>query len=165
MYNSVTATTRVMIALFVFAMSANLNASEVNLAKTDQTAIFMPVVSDYTVELYVDKVDGRATEFRTRDTAVVDAGERTIAIRLEYTPASGSSLILGGLGNLLARAATNKTFRTEMTALVVAGHQYQLIARAQGDEIVIIVFDQSDRKEVAGQRFSLKDGKFERIFG
>ncbi len=164
MYNRVTATTRVMIALFAFALSANLYASEVNLAKTDQTAKFMPVVSDYTVELYVDKVDGKATKFRTRDTAIVDAGERSIAIRLEYTPASGSSLLLGGLGNLLARAATNKTFRTEMIVPVVAGHQYQLIARAQGDEIVIIVFDQSDRKEVAGQRFSLKDGKFERMY-
>jgi hypothetical protein len=164
MYNRVMATTRVMIALFALAMSAHLNAREVNLAKTDQTAKFMPVVSDYTVELYVDKVDGKATKFRTRDTAIVDAGERTIAIRLEYTPASGSSLILGGLGNLLARASTNKTFRTEMIAPVVAGHEYQLIARAQGDEIVIIVFDQSDRKEVAGQRSSLKDGKFERMF-
>lgn len=164
MYHSVTGTMRVMITLILFAVSANLNASEVNLAKTDQTAKFMPVVSDYTVELYVDKVDGKATKFRTRDTAIVDAGERTIAIRLEYTPASGTSIILGGLGNLLARAATNKTFRTEMTTPVVAGHEYQLIARAQGDEIVIIVFDQSDRKEVAGQRFSVKDGAFERIF-
>jgi hypothetical protein len=164
MYHSVTGTMRVMITLILFAVSANLNASEVNLAKTDQTAKFMPVVSDYTVELYVDKVDGKATKFRTRDTAIVDAGERTIAIRLEYTPATGTSIILGGLGNLLARAATNKTFRTEMTTPVVAGHEYQLIARAQGDEIVIIVFDQSDRKEVAGQRFSVKDGAFERIF-
>lgn len=164
MYHSVTGTMRVMITLILFAVSANLNASEVNLAKTDQTAKFMPVVSDYTVELYVDKVDGKATKFRTRDTAIVDAGERTIAIRLEYTPASGTSIILGGLGNLLARAATNKTFRTEMTTPVVAGHEYQLIARAQGDEIVIIVFDQSDRKEVAGQRFSVKNGAFERIF-
>ena len=152
-----------LIALFVFATSANLDAREVNLAKSDQTAKFTPVVSDYTVELYVDKVDGKATKFRSPDTAIVDAGERAIAIRLEYTPASGSSLILGGLGNLLARAATNKTFRTEMTAPVVAGHQYQLIARAQSGEIVIIVFDQTDRKEVAGQKFALKDGKFERL--
>ena len=163
MKDSITSTKCLLIALFVFAVSANLDASEVNLAKTDQTAKFMPIVSDYTVELYVDKVDGKATKFRSRDTAIVDAGERTIAIRLEYTPASGTSLILGGLGNLLARSATNKTFRTEMTAPVVAGHQYQLIARAQGDEIVIIVFDQTDRKEVAGQKFALKDGKFERL--
>jgi hypothetical protein len=70
---------------------------------------------------------------------------------------------LGGLGNLLARAATNKTFRTELTTPVVADHQYQLIARAQGNEIVVIVFDQTDRKEVAGQKFVLKDGKFERL--
>ena len=164
MTNRVTATTHVMIALFVLSVSASLNASEINLAKTDQTAKFMPVVSDYTVELYVDKVDGKATKFRTRDTAIVDAGERRIAIRLEYTPSSGSSLILGGLGNLLARAATNKTFRTEITAPIVSDHQYQLIARGQDDEIVIIVFDQSDRKELAGQKFPLKDGKFEQLF-
>jgi hypothetical protein len=50
-----------------------------------------------------------------------------------------------------------------MTTPVVAGHQYQLIARGQGNEIVIIVFDQTDRKEVAGQKFVLKDGKFERL--
>ena len=164
MNNSISGITRLMIALFVFATSGTLAASEVNLAKTDQTAKFMPVVSDYTVELYVDKVDGKATKFQAHDTAIVDAGERTIAIRLEYTPARGSSLILGGLGNLLARAVTNKTFRSEMIALVVAGHQYQLIARAQGDEIVIIVFDQTDRIEVVGQRFSFKDGKIEQIY-
>ena len=52
-----------LIALFVFAVSANLVASEVNLAKTDQTAKFMPTESDYTVELYVDRVDCKATKF------------------------------------------------------------------------------------------------------
>ena len=151
-------------ALVMISESRIVDAREINLAKTDQTATFMPVVSDYTVEIYVDKVDGTSTKFRSRDTAVVDAGERTMDIRLEYTPASGTSLILGGLGNLLARAATNKTFHTELTAPVTEGHQYQLIARAQGEEIVIIVFDQTDRMEVAGQRFALKDGRFERVF-
>lgn len=163
MNDSITTSARWLLALFVFAVSTNLAAREVNLAKTEQTAKFMPVVSDYTVELYVDKVDGKATKFRSRDTAIVDAGERTIVVRLEYTPATGTSLILGGLGNLLARAATNKTFRTELTTPVAADHQYQLIARAQGNEIVIIVFDQTDRKEVAGQKFALNDGKFERL--
>ncbi|MHC4374079.1 MAG: hypothetical protein GWP58_08230 [Gammaproteobacteria bacterium] len=152
------------IILFVaIASYVNVSARVVDLSKTDQTARFVPVVSDYTVEIYVDKVDGKATKFRSNDSAIVDAGERTMAIRLEYAPATGTSLILGGLGNLLARAATNKTFRTELTALVVAGHQYRLIARAQGEEIVIIVFDQTDRTEVAGQKFVLKDGKFERL--
>ena len=163
MNDTITTSARCLLVLFVFAVSTNLAAREVNLAKTEQTAKFMPVVSDYTVELYVDKVDGQATKFRSRDTAIVDAGERTIVVRLEYTPANGTSLILGGLGNLLARAATNKTFRTELTTPVVADHQYQLIARAQGNEIVIIVFDQTDRKEVAGQKFALNDGKFERL--
>jgi len=151
------------IAFLTISLSFNVDAREVDLSTTDRTARFTPVVSDYTVELYVDSVDGKATKFRANDSAIVDAGDRTMAIRLEYTPASGTSLLLGGLGNLLARAATNKTFRTELTAPVIAGHQYQLIARAQGEEIVIIVFDQTDRKEVAGQKFVIKDGKFERL--
>ncbi len=157
-------TVHVLLALFLLSASVIVDAREVNLANTDQTAKFMPVVSDYTVDIYVDKVDGKPTKFRANDTAVVDAGERTMTIRLEYAPATGAGLILGGLGSLLALAATNKTFRTELTAPVAAGHQYQLIARAQGDEIVIIVFDQTDRREVAGQKFALKEGKFERIF-
>jgi hypothetical protein len=163
MTNPFAFTIRLIFALSVLVVSFNLHAREVNLAKTDQIAKFMPVVSDYTVAIYVDQVDGKKTKFRAHDTATVDAGDRTMVIRLEYTPASGTSLILGGLGNLLARAATNKTFRTELTAPVVAGHEYQLIARAQGNEIVIIVFDQTDRIEVAGQRFVLKDGRFERL--
>jgi hypothetical protein len=154
----------VLIALLVLSGPKSADAREVNLANTDQSAKFFPVVSDYTVAIYVDEVDGEATKFRARDTAIVDAGDRTMNIRLEYTPASGTSLILGGLGNLLARSATNKTFRTQLTAPVTANHEYQLIARAQGDDIVIIVFDQTDRTEVAGQNFALKDGKFERVF-
>ena len=154
---------RVFFALTLLTTCLALHAREVDLSETDQVAKFMPVVSDYTVEIYVDEVDGKATKFRSRDTAIVDSGDRTMVIRLEYTPASGTSLLLGGLGNLLARASTNKTFRTELTAPVVAGHQYQLIARAQGNEIVIIVFDQTDRVEVAGQKFLLKDGQFERL--
>lgn len=152
------------ISILAIALSFNVYAREVDISTTDQTARFVPVVSDYTVELYVDSVDGKATKFRANDSVIVDAGDRTMAIRLEYTPAAGSSLLIGGLGNLIARAATNKTFRTELTAPIVAGHQYQLIARDQAEEIVIIVFDQTDRKEVAGQKFVIRDGKFERIF-
>ena len=158
------AATLPIISILAIALSFNVYAREVDLSTTDRTARFVPVVSDYTVELYVDSVDGKATKFRANDSVIVDAGDRTMAIRLEYAPASGTSLLLGGLGNLIARAATNKTFRTELTAPVVAGHQYQVIAREQREEIVIIVFDQTDRKEVAGQKFIVKDGKFERIF-
>ncbi len=149
--------------LFLGAASHAL-AKEVNLAKTDETARFRAVTGDYTVDIFVDKVDGRATKFRARDTAIVDAGDRTMDIRLEYHPAAGSSLFLGGLGNLLARAASNKTFRTTLTVTVQADHEYQLIAQAQNNDLVIVVFDHTDREEVAGQKFTLRDGKFERVF-
>ena len=153
----------VLVALLL-GVSSHAMAKEVNLAKTDESARFRAVSSDYTVDIYVDKVDGKATKFRARDTAVVDAGDRTMDIRLEYQPASGSSLLLGGLGNLLARAATNKTFRTTMTVTIEADHEYQLIAQAKGDDMVIVVFDHTDRSEVASQKFTLRDGKFERVF-
>ena len=91
----ITATIRIIIFLLTIAASFSVSAREVDLSKTDQTARFVPVVSDYTVEIYVDKVDGRPTKFRSNDSAIVDAGERTMAIRLEYTPATGTSLILG----------------------------------------------------------------------
>ena len=153
-----------LLTALLLGVSSHAMAKEVNLAQPDETARFRAVTSDYTVDIYVDKVDGKATKFRARDTAVVDAGDRTMDVRLEYQPASGSSLLLGGLGNLLARAATNKTFRTSMTVTIQAGHEYQLIAQAQDKDMVIVVFDHTDRKEVAGQKFTLRDGKFERVF-
>ena len=159
---------RVMAALLTiasfFAATAHVVAREVNLATTDETAFFDVAVSDYTVNVFVEQLDGQPVKFRARDTAIVDAGERTMAVRLEHQPASGSSILLGGLGNLLARAVTNKTFRTELTAELMAGHEYQFIAAAQGEEIVVVIYDHTEEEEVTGQKFVVRDGKFERIF-
>jgi hypothetical protein len=135
-----------------------------NLASGADAAVFMPIVTDYTVDLFVDRVDGKATKFGTFDQVSVDPGTHELAIRLEYTPAENTSLIVGGLGNLLLRAGTNKTFRTNMTVDVSAGHNYQMIARAHGDSLDIIVFDQTNNREIKKQTFELKDGQFERVF-
>ena len=53
-------------------------------------------------------MDGEKTKFGLYDSVIVDAGVRTLEVRLEYQPASGSSVLLGGLANLLLRATTKK---------------------------------------------------------
>ena len=135
-----------------------------DMASTPDTAVFLPVVNDYTVDLYVDTVDGKPTEFGVFDQVMVDAGTRELEIRLEHQPAAGSSLLVGGIGNLLVRAGTNKTFRTSMTVDVLSGHEYRMIARSQEETLEIIVFDETDVREVVKQAFELKDGQFERLF-
>ena len=68
------------------------------------------MVTDYNVGLYVDQVDGEPTDFGLFDQIVIDAGgKHEISVRLEYQPAAGTSLVVGGIGNLLLRAGTNKT--------------------------------------------------------
>ena len=72
---------------------------------------------------------------------------------------------VGGIGNLLLRAATNKTFRTDMTVEVLENHIYHLGARTNtAGGFDITVFDESLGTEVARQSFAEWDGRFERLF-
>jgi hypothetical protein len=135
-----------------------------NMASTTDTAVFLPIVADYSVDFFVDQVDGKATKFGVFDRVTIDSGRHELQLRLEYSPASGSSVIVGGIGNLLLRATTNKTFRTDMTLDVSGGHTYQMIARANGENIEIIVFDKTESREVVKQTFVHKNGQFERLF-
>ncbi len=139
-------------------------AKERSIAVTDDTALFMPIAAEWGVDFTVEKVDGEKTKFGLYDSVVVDAGKRTLDIRLEYSPASGSSVLVGGLGNLLLRAASNKTFRTQMEVDVEGGKTYQMTATAKDDLLEIFVIDHTDEQIVTSQRFHLKDGKFERLF-
>ncbi len=150
-------------AVFFFTTAPAI-AKEKSIAATDNTAVFLPIAADWGVDFYVEKVDGKATKFGAYDSVVVDAGSRTLDIRLEYQPASGSSVLVGGLANLLLRAATNKTFRTTMEVDVQGGKQYQLSAIAEGDQLEILVINHTDELIVQSQTFKLKDCKFERTF-
>ncbi len=152
----------VLIAALFFASTGY--AKERSIAVTDDTALFLPIAAEWGVDFLVEKVDGKKTKFGLYDSVVVDAGTRTLDIRLEYTPASGSSLLVGGLGNLLLRAATNKTFHTQMEVEVEGGKTYQMTATAKDDLLEIFVIDHADEKIVTSQRFQLKDGKFEKLF-
>jgi len=80
------------------------------LSSTENTALFLPPKIEADVDMFIDEVDGKKTKFNLEDSAQVDEGEHSLLIRLEYQPAAGSSAIVGGLGNLLLRSATNKTF-------------------------------------------------------
>ncbi len=145
-------------------MTACTTGKQHDMTSTNETAVFLPVVIDYNVDLFVDKVDGKPTEFGLFDQVNIDAGRREIGVRLEYMPAAGTSLIVGGIGNLLLRAGTNKTFRTSISVDVLSGHAYRLIARSKEDTLEIVVFDETDGREVVKQAFGVKDGQFERLF-
>lgn len=150
--------------IFVVMTSACSTGEQRNLASSAETAVFLPIITEYNVDLYVDRVDGEPTEFGLFDQVVVDAGSREIGVRLEYQPAAGTSLAVGGIGNLLLRASTNKTFRTNLSVDVISGHAYRLIARSHGDTLEIIIFDDTDDREVLKNVFGIKDGQFERLF-
>ena len=141
------------------------SGTQQNLATGDDFATFVPVVTDYGVDIFVDQVDGKPTKFGELDSATIDAGTHDLSIRLEYQPAAGSSVVVGGLANLLLRAGTNKTFRTTVSVTAEAGHVYQVSARAsEGDSLTIFIIDETLDKGVLNQTFTIKDGRFERVF-
>ena len=147
-----------------FLLTSPAIAKERSIAVTDNTAIFLPIATDWGVNLVVEKVDGKPTKFGLYDSVLVDAGDRTLEVRLEYKPAGGSSVLVGGLANLLLRAATNKTFRTTLEIEVEGGKEYQMTAVAKGEKLEIAVINHSDEEIVKSQVFEVKEGKFERIF-
>ena len=156
---------KILISLATLVLIATpVYSKERSIAVTDNTALFLPIAAEWGVNFFVEKVDGEKTKFGLYDSVVVDAGERTLDIRLEYAPSSGSSVLVGGLGSLLLRAATNKTFRTQMEVSVEGGKTYQMTATAKDDLLEIFVVDHTDELILTSQRFQLKDGKFERLF-
>ncbi len=153
------------IVLVPISMALGCAGTEQDLSTEDSPATFVPVVTDYGVDIFVDEIDGKETTFGKLDKALIDPGTHELAIRLEYQPAAGSSVIVGGLANLLLRAGTNKTFKTRLTIDVEAGHVYQISARSNSDDILdVIILDETSSKEILKHSFRLKDGKFERIF-
>ena len=159
---------RILSAILFFvpiAMVLGCAGTEQNLSTAENPATFVPVMSDYDVNIFVDQIDGKETEFGELDKALIDPGTHELAIRLEHQPASGSSVVIGGLANLLLRAGTNKTFKTSLTINVEAGHVYQLSARQNSDDgLDVIIFDETSGKEILKHTFRLEDGQFERVF-
>ena len=138
--------------------------SKKSMVSTNDTVLFIPAQIETYVDFYVDEIDGKKTEFLLNDSLEIDAGEHTIEVRMEFQPAAGSSLIVGGVGNLLLRAATNKTFKTQMDINSIANHTYQFIITGIEEGFEIDLKDVTSDKIDLSHQFKLKDGKLERIF-
>ncbi len=93
-----------------------------------------------------------------------EEGKHNILIRLEYQPAAGSSLIVGGLGNLLLRFTTNKTFSTNMDISVAANQEYRFVVTNSENGFKIRLVNETTSKIELEHAFELKDGKFTRVF-
>jgi len=153
----------IILMLTLFGLIACSGSKKI-LSTTDQTALFLPPEIEFGVEMFVDEIDGRKVKFHLSDSAMVDAGNHEVLVRLEYQPAAGSSLIVGGLGNLLLRSATNKTFNTKMEIDVEQDKTYQFVVTAADESFSIAVMNIDSNSEIVKHSFQLKDGHFERIF-
>ena len=134
------------------------------LSSTENTALFLPPKIEADVDMFIDEVDGKKTKFNLEDSAQVDEGEHSLLIRLEYQPAAGSSAIVGGLGNLLLRSATNKTFSTTMDIEIEKSMEYRFVVEDFDNGFEIILFNETKMKEELKLRFKLNEGKFKQIF-
>ena len=92
----------------------------------------------------------------------MDGGLHNLLVRLEHQPAAGSSVIIGGIGNLLLRAGTNKTFRASIPVELLEGDVYGITAESHEDDLEIVVF--TENAEVLRHSFKYRDGQFERVF-
>ena len=156
---------RVTLVLVAAASFIGCAGSHRDLSTAENPAVFVPVVADYGVDIFVDEIDGKETKFGELDRVSIDPGTHEIAVRLEYQPAAGSSLVVGGLANLLLRAGTNNTFRANLTVDVAAGNVYRLTADANPDGgLDLFVLNETTDKEMLRQSFKVEDGDFERVF-
>jgi hypothetical protein len=136
-----------------------------DLSSGNSPATFVPILTDHGVDIFVDEVDGKEARFGELDSVMIDQGAHEITLRIEYQPSSGSAIIVGGLANLLLRAGTNKTFRTQLKIDVEAGHKYRLSAKATSENSLdVFIFDETKDQEVLRHSFHVKDGNFERTF-
>jgi len=134
------------------------------LSSSNDTALFLPPKIETSVDMYIDKVDGKRTKFKLSDSAQVDQGNHTLLIRLEYQPASGTSLIVGGIANLLLRATTNKTFTSTIDINVTKEQEYRFKVKGYEDYFDLILINETTSKNEAIYKFKLNEGKFVRIF-
>jgi len=149
---------------FLLPMLFSCSGTKQTFSSTENTVLFLPPKIEANVEMYIDEIDGQKTKFNLADSAQVDEGNHELLIRLEYQPAAGSSIAVGGLGNLLLRAATNKTFTSILDIKVKKGQEYRFVVKDFDDGFEIILFNESTAKEVLNHRFKLNEGKFEREF-
>lgn len=149
-------------SMFVYSCSSTVNLSDN--AAAGERATVVDNSGDAGVDMTIEKINEKKVDAGELTSIEISPGEHKLTIRIDSTPASGSSIILGGWGNLLARAATNQSFRTDLLFKAEPGHKYVVGTGASDDKFIVMVFDETSNKEVASQAFAYKDGKFESLF-
>lgn len=134
------------------------------LSSTQNTCTFLPPQIEANVDMFVDEVDGKPTKFNLADSVVIDDGKHNIKVRMEYQPAAGTSIIVGSLGNMLLRSATNKTFTTNMDISVTSDKEYRFVVTSSENRFTIKLRNETTSKIDLEHSFELKDGEFTRIY-
>ena len=155
---------KIYLYLIFFILLTSCGGSKQIFSSTDDTATFLPIMIEAYVDAFVDEIDGTKTNFNLDDSAVVDAGKHSVVFRLEYQPASGSAIVVGGLANLLLRATTNRTFRTTIDIEVEKDNDYRFEVVDFEDGFAIKLLNETQNTEDLEHRFEIRDGRFERVF-
>jgi len=149
---------------FLTPILISCSGSKKILSSSENTALFLPPKIEANVDMFIDEVDGKKTKFNLADSAQVDEGSHNLLVRLEYQPAAGSSVIVGGLGNLLLRSATNKTFSTAIDIEIEKSMEYRFVVKDFENGFEIILFNETKMNEELNYRFKLIEGNFESVF-
>ena len=149
---------------FLIPILISCSGSKKILSSSENTALFLPPKIEANVDMFIDEVDGKKTKFNLADSAQVDEGSHNLLVRLEYQPAAGSSVIVGGLGNLLLRSATNKTFSTAIDIEIEKSMEYRFVVKDFENGFEIILFKETKMNEELNYRFKLIEGNFESVF-
>ena len=148
--------------LFPFIISCS--STKQTFSSTEKTAVFLPPKTEYYVDLFIEEIDGEKTKFKLGDTAEIDEGQHELRIRLEHQPASGTSIVVGGIANLLLRSTTNKTFSSIINVNVEKGQVYRLVTEDFKDGLAIKLHNETTSETQAVYKFKLEEGKFETVF-
>ena len=153
------------ILISCLAVSGTQALAARDLSSTDQTAKIYAVTASWNTNILIEQLDGHKTKISGKKPTLVDAGERHLDVRMEYQPAAGSALLVGTIGNLLLRGATNKTFRTQLEINMAQDHEYAVYVENNDNKgFDLITFDLTNEQELARQSFAIKQGKLERLF-
>jgi hypothetical protein len=139
--------------------------SERSHTSSSSPAYITPFNNEWGVYLYIDELDGSEVKYSELDRLALDGGSHEIGVRMEYQPVQGTSVVVGGLGNMLLRATSNKTFEHDITVELIEGHNYGLTVKSTDIGFELLVFDETDGGIVLLEhQFEYKDGTFQVLF-
>ena len=153
------------ILVISLGISSCATISESSHTSSSNPATLTPFNNEWGVQIFIDELDGSAVKYSELDRLALDGGSHDLRVRMEYQPASGTSLVVGGLGNLFLRAGTNKTFEHDITVELIEGHKYGLTVNGTDAGLELLVFDETaEGIVILEHQFEYKDGGFERFF-